>query len=79
MNLEPEPGTGTMNELWSTTACMSCLARSGPGSPYAPAPRCSTSQPLTVQIQQTDGLCWEAIYSGPAALHTSTIFKDKAD
>ncbi len=37
------------------------------------------TQPLTVQIQQTDGLCWEAVYSGPPTLHTSTIFKAKAD
>jgi cysteine-rich repeat protein len=37
------------------------------------------TQPLTVQIQQTDGLCWEAIYSGPPTVQSPTIFSDKAD
>ena len=37
------------------------------------------SQPLTVQIQQTDGLCFEAVYSGPPIAQSPTKFSDKAD
>jgi cysteine-rich repeat protein len=37
------------------------------------------SQPLTVQIQNSDGLCWEAIYSGPPTAQSPTKFSDKAD
>jgi hypothetical protein len=36
-------------------------------------------QPVTVQIQNTSGLCWEAVYSAPPTSQSSTQFKDKAD
>lgn len=37
------------------------------------------SQPLTVQIQNSNGLCWEAVYSGPPTAQSPTKFSDKAD
>ncbi len=37
------------------------------------------TQPVTVQIQNSNGLCWEAIYSTPPITQSSTQFKDKAD
>lgn len=36
-------------------------------------------QPLVVQIQNSDGLCWEAVYSGPPTTQSPTKFSDKAD
>jgi hypothetical protein len=39
----------------------------------------SLVQPLTVQIANTNGLCWEAVYSAPASSHTADQFKDTAD
>jgi cysteine-rich repeat protein len=37
------------------------------------------SQPLTIQIQNSSGLCFEAIYSVPPTKQTPAQFKDKAD
>jgi cysteine-rich repeat protein len=39
----------------------------------------TVAQPVTVQIKNSDGICWEAIYSAPPRLQSSTQFKDKAD
>ena len=36
-------------------------------------------QPLIVQIQNSDGLCWEAVYSGPPTKQTGDQFKEVAD
>ncbi len=36
-------------------------------------------QPIVVQIQNSDGVCWENIFSAPATKHTAEQFKDKAD
>jgi hypothetical protein len=36
-------------------------------------------QPLTIQIKNSNGLCWEAIYSAPAAVNSDERFKDRAD
>lgn len=36
-------------------------------------------QPLTIQIKNSDGVCWEAIYSAPAKVNTDERFKDRAD
>jgi cysteine-rich repeat protein len=36
-------------------------------------------QPVTVQIENSDGLCWQAVYSSPPNLQSATSFKDKAD
>ncbi len=35
--------------------------------------------PVVVQLRNSDGGCWEAIYSAPATKQTSALFKDKAD
>ena len=51
----------------------------GRGSPLALPPLGGVTQPVRVQLRNSDGLCWEAVYSAPASAHTSTIFKDKAD
>jgi cysteine-rich repeat protein len=37
------------------------------------------TQPITVQIQNTNGLCWEAIYSAPARTQSAEKFSDRAD
>jgi cysteine-rich repeat protein len=39
----------------------------------------SIAQPVTVQIKNSNGTCWEAIYSAPPRYQSSTVFKDKAD
>ncbi len=44
-----------------------------------PADLTTLGQPLTVQIQNSDGLCWEAVYSGPPTAQSPTKFSDKAD
>jgi cysteine-rich repeat protein len=36
-------------------------------------------QPITVQLRNSNDLCWEAVYSAPATKQTSDQFKDKAD
>ena len=37
------------------------------------------AQPITVQLQNTDGTCWEAVYSAPPTKQAADQFKDKAD
>jgi cysteine-rich repeat protein len=37
------------------------------------------AQPVTVQIHNSDGVCWQAIFSGPPTTQTVDKFKDKAD
>ncbi len=36
-------------------------------------------QPFTVQIQQSDGTCWGAVYGAPAKTSTPVKFSDRAD
>ena len=36
-------------------------------------------QPVLVQLRNSNGLCWEAVYSAPATKQTADQFKDKAD
>ena len=36
-------------------------------------------QPFTVQLTNSDGVCWEATYSTPPHKHTFDLFRDKAD
>ena len=36
-------------------------------------------QPLTVQLQNSTGLCWEAVFSSPPTKQTPEQFKDKSD
>lgn len=36
-------------------------------------------QPVVVQIHNSDGVCWEAKFSGPPTKQTAEQFKDKAD
>jgi hypothetical protein len=42
-------------------------------------PALPISQPVTVQLKSSDGVCWEAVYSAPATKSDTTVFKDKAD
>jgi cysteine-rich repeat protein len=49
------------------------------GTPLALPGLATVTQPVRVQLRNLDGLCWEAVYSAPASVHTSTVFKDKAD
>ena len=43
-------------------------------------PNLSTlGQPLRIQVRNSSGFCWEAIYSAPATKSTIEQFKDKAD
>ena len=37
------------------------------------------AQPLTVQLKNSDGKCWEATYSAPAKRNDAAHFKDRAD
>ena len=36
-------------------------------------------QPLRIQLQNSDGPCWEAVYSAPPRKHVAGIFSDRAD
>ena len=36
-------------------------------------------QPLRIQLQSSDGPCWEAVCSAPPAKHAAQIFSDRAD
>ncbi len=36
-------------------------------------------QPIVVQLQNSDGVCWEATFSGPPTKQNAEQFKDKAD
>jgi cysteine-rich repeat protein len=51
----------------------------GRGSSLAVPNLTTLVQPLIVQIQNSDGLCWEAIYGAPATKQTADQFKDVAD
>ena len=44
-----------------------------------PGPLTSITQPVTVQMQSSTGVCWEANYSAPPKKQTTDQFKDKAD
>ncbi len=37
------------------------------------------TQPVTVQLRNSDGACWEALYSGPPQKNDSTQYQDKSD
>jgi cysteine-rich repeat protein len=39
----------------------------------------SLTQPVTVQIQNTTGTCWESVFSAPPTVQSATQFKDRAD
>ncbi len=43
---------------------------------YPPFP---LTQPLTVQLRNSAGFCWEAVYGTPATRNQSDQFKDKSD
>ncbi len=36
-------------------------------------------QPLRIQLQSSDGPCWEAVYSAPPTKGATKIFSDRAD
>jgi hypothetical protein len=45
-------------------------------------PPIPVTQPITVQLSNSDGVCWEAVYSAPATKNQAGppgLFKDKAD
>ncbi len=44
-----------------------------------PADLTTLAQPIVVQIHNSDGVCWEAIFSGPPTKQTLEKFQDKAD
>ncbi len=44
-----------------------------------PADLTTLVQPIVVQIHNSDGVCWETIFSGPATKHTADRFQDRAD
>jgi hypothetical protein len=53
----------------------------GKGAAFA-APSLPLAQPLTVQLKNSSGLCWEATYAGPATKNTAGPpgrFRDTAD
>jgi len=54
----------------------------GKGASLITPPMFPLAQPLTVQLRNTDGVCWEATYSAPATKNVAgppAKFKDKAD
>jgi len=42
----------------------------------APLP---ATQPVTVQLKNSDGACWDAVYSAPAQKNDGTQLRDKSD
>jgi hypothetical protein len=42
-------------------------------------PTLPLAQPVTVQLVNSDGACWEAIYSAPADKNEQGLFKDRSD
>jgi len=43
-------------------------------------PTLPPTQPVTVQLLSSSGVCWQAVYSAPpAASKPGQLFKDKAD
>jgi cysteine-rich repeat protein len=48
------------------------------GANVAP-PSLPLAQPVTVQLRNSDGVCWEALYGAPASRNDAGTFKDKSD
>ncbi len=48
----------------------------GPTIDLSPLP---ATQPVIVQIKNSEGKCWEATYSAPARRNTAAQFSDKND
>ncbi|MEB2286379.1 MAG: hypothetical protein OZ922_17075, partial [Myxococcales bacterium] len=46
---------------------------------HVPADLTTLVQPIVVQLQNSDGVCWEASFSGPPTKQTAQQFKDRAD
>ena len=55
------------------------IQASGRGANLAMPALTGLTQPITVQIQNTNGLCWEAVYSAPATAQTADKLSDRAD
>jgi hypothetical protein len=55
------------------------IALRGRGPLLAMPSLTSLALPLTVQLQATNGACWESLYSPPAARQTLKTFIDKAE
>ena len=55
----------------------SIIARGrGVGLDLDPLP---ASQPVTVQMKNGTGVCWEALYSAPARHNQAGLFSDRGD
>jgi cysteine-rich repeat protein len=48
------------------------------GANVAP-PALPIAQPVTVQLRNSDGICWEAVYGAPASHNDAAQFRDKSD
>jgi len=44
-----------------------------------PIPTLPLTQPVRVQVRNSDGICWEAGFDAPALKNTSAQFKDKSN
>ena len=67
--------------LKAGTAGIAKIVWKGKGSDLDP-PTPPLSQPVTVQLVNSNGVCWEAVYSEPAIKNVGGLaaqFKDKAD
>jgi hypothetical protein len=42
-------------------------------------PALPVSEPVTVQLRNSVGSCWEAVYSAPSLKNDSTRYDDKSD
>jgi hypothetical protein len=51
----------------------------GKGAANPPLPPLPLAQPVTVQLVNGAGSCWQATYSAPARVNDATTFKDKSD
>lgn len=55
------------------------IARGKGASLPGDLPAVPISQPVTVQLLNADGECWEASYSAPASRNEDGLFRDKSD
>ena len=51
----------------------------GKGAELAMPTLAALEQPLRIQLQSSDGPCWEAVYSAPPRKSAAQIFSDRAD
>ena len=51
----------------------------GKGTFLAMPSTSSLTQPVTIQIQNSNGICWQSVFSAPPTVQSPTQFKDRAD